>query len=99
MSVNPRYLASVGPTHWSYRTNHPAGDLLSPGYWDEAAHPPDQIWGQTLSKGDFIFVSGHDWAMMLYVFQSDTRVVVGVMNAIGLPTDLPAIESPHEALS
>jgi hypothetical protein len=98
MTVISRYLKSVGPTHWSYRTAHKAADLLAPGYWDEAANPPDMVWGATLTTGDFIFVSGPNWAMILHVFQS-TPVIVGVMTALGAVGELPLIEYPEGVLT
>jgi hypothetical protein len=86
MTVNLRDLSTqsygLGITFWSYKAgDHPPGALLEPGYWDEAAAPSDQPWHKVLCAGDWIFASGRDFGIILYVHQSGERVVVSCVSA------------------
>lgn len=86
-----------GLTHWSYKAgDDTAAEITSRGYWDEAVTrigmPPYAL----LAEGDWIFVSGHHWALQLYVMQATSRVVVGILGGVGALGELPAPDYPDD---
>lgn len=84
--LNIRNLGTVGYihgiTHWAYKAgDDTAGDLLSAGYWDDGVN--------TIKPGDWIFVSGPDWALQLYVMPTQRHIVVSVVAGAGNLGEMP----------
>lgn len=83
---------AIGITHWTYKAGeHTAAQVMKPGYWNEAT--------DMLGSGDWIFVSGHHFALQLYVMQTGPRVVVSLVSAGGTLGNLPAPDHPDDYLA
>lgn len=83
---------AVGLTHYAYKAgDQTAAEIMQPGYWSEAA--------DMLAVGDWIFVSGRNYALQLYVMQTERRVVVSLLTACGALGELPGPDHPDNYLA
>lgn len=83
---------TMGLTHWAYKAGeHPASAVMERGYWNDAA--------DMLAVGDWIFVSGPNYALQLYVMQTGKRVVVTLVAAVGRLGELPGPDHPDDYLA
>lgn len=83
---------AIGITHWTYKAGEDtAAKVMEPRYWNDAR--------DMLASGDWIFVSGHHFALQLYVMQIAPRVVVSLVSAAGALDNLPAPDHPDDYLA
>lgn len=83
---------AIGITHWTYKAGeHTGAQVMEPRYWDDGR--------DMLASGDWIFVSGHHFALQLYVVQTGPRVVVSLVSAAGALGNLPAPDHPDDYLA